>query len=71
MTTTKPQVKIVNLETGEEVIRDPSVAEIAQMKTDKTQLLADNQAEADRATAKAALLARLGITADEAKILLG
>ena len=37
----------------------------------KTKVKADTKAEADKATAKAALLDRLGITADEAALLLG
>ena len=70
MTTTKPQVKIVNCETGEEIVRDATAAEIAQIK-----LNADNaasmQAEAEaKATAKAALLEQLGITEEQAKLLL-
>ena len=68
--TNTPQVKIVNVETGEEIIRDANAEEIAQM-----QLFAVNaaveKAEAEaKATAKAALLERLGITQDEANLLL-
>ena len=37
----------------------------------KAKAKADTKAEADKATAKAALLDRLGITADEAALLLG
>jgi hypothetical protein len=71
MTTTKPQVKIVNCETGEEITRDASNSEIAQMAKDKADYVA-KQVEAEaKATARAALLDKLGITADEAKLLLG
>jgi hypothetical protein len=67
---TKPQIKEYNCETGEEIIRDATTAEIAQMKID-----ADNaataKAEAEaKATAKAELLSKLGITAEEAVLLL-
>lgn len=67
---TKPQVKIVYAETGEEIVRDANAAELAQMEADK--LLNDelNKIEANAQTDKAALLAKLGITADEAKLLL-
>ena len=67
---TKPQVKIVDAETGEEIVRDANAAELAQMQADK--LLNDelNKMEADAQIDKAALLAKLGITADEAKLLL-
>ena len=68
---TKPQIKEYNCETQEETIRDATVAEIAQMAKDKTEADA-RQAEAEaKATQKAALLDRLGITEAEAKLLLG
>jgi hypothetical protein len=71
MTTTKPQVKIVNCETGEEVVRDANAKELAQMKSDANNFIAA-QAEAEtQARVKADLLSRLGLTADEAKLLLG
>jgi hypothetical protein len=69
---TKPQVKIVNAETGEEIIRDATVAEIAQMAKDKTEADA-RQAEAEaKAQAKAAAegkLAALGLTTDDLRAL--
>jgi hypothetical protein len=69
--TTKPQVKIVNCETGEEIVRDATAAEIAQIKVD-----ADNAAKAKaeaeaKETAKSAILDRIGLTADELKTILG
>jgi len=67
---TKPQIKEYNCETQKEIIRDATDAEIAQMAKDKTEA-ETRQAEAEaKATAKAALLDRLGITSDEAKLLL-
>jgi len=68
--TNKAQVKIVNCSTGEETIEDASkeqVAEFAQIAKQKT--AAQNEAEA-KATARAALLNKLGITAEEAALLL-
>ena len=71
MTTTKPQIKIVNCETGEEIVRDATAQEIAQMEIDADNATA-RKAEAEaKATAKAALLEQLGITAEQAKLLLG
>ncbi len=74
-TNTLPQVKIVNLETGEEIIRDATVEEIAQMELDSADSLARKataEAEADaKATARQAILDRLGISAEEAQLLLG
>ena len=72
-----PQVKIVNAETGEEIIRDANADEIAQIKLDadnakaeKAEAQAKAEAEAAKAHEKSALLAKLGITEDEAKLLL-
>jgi hypothetical protein len=67
----KPQVKIVNCETGEEIVRDANAEEIAQMKLD-TDNAATAKAEAEAKEAeRQAILDRLGLTADEAKLLLG
>jgi hypothetical protein len=65
--------KEVNAKTGIETIteRDETAAETKQ-RLDRDKEVAAAQAEAEAAaTSKAALLARLGITADEAKLLLG
>jgi hypothetical protein len=71
MSASKPQIKIVNATTGEEIIRDATAEEIAQIKLDAANYAA-SKAEADaKAAEKQALLDRLGITADEAKLLLG
>lgn len=65
-----PQIKIVNVETGEEIVRDVTAEEIAQMQIDAANAAA-REAEAEaKATAKAALLAQLGITEEQAKLLL-
>jgi hypothetical protein len=71
MTKSKPQVKIVNCETGEEIVRDATADEIAQMEIDAANATAaKTQAEA-KVAEKQALLDRIGLTADEAKLLLG
>jgi hypothetical protein len=70
MTTTKPQVKIVNVETGEEIVRDATTAELAQMKLDAENAAKQLEEAAAKDAAREALLNRLGITADEAKLLL-
>lgn len=67
----KPMIRIHNLETDEIIDREMTDAEFAQYKLEqeKEQKL---QAEVEaKAKQKAALLDRLGITADEAKLLLG
>lgn len=71
MPTSKPQVKIVNCETGEEIVRDANTQEIAQMKIDAEKAAAVKAEAEAKAAEKQALLDRLGITADEAKLLLG
>jgi hypothetical protein len=70
MTKTKPQIKIVDVTTGEEIVRDATVEEIAQIEIDATNAEARKQAEAQARTKREALLSKLGITAEEAKLLL-
>jgi hypothetical protein len=71
MTKSKLQVKIVNATTGEEIIRDANAEEIAQMELDAANYAA-RQAEAEAKTAqRQAILDKLGLTADEARLLLG
>jgi hypothetical protein len=71
MTKTKPQVKIVNCETGEEIVRDATAEEIAQMEIDAVNATSRKaQAEA-REIQRQAILDRLGLTADEVKLILG
>ena len=67
----KPTIKIHNAETGEIIEREMNAEELAQHQIDVER---DAQRQADataKETTKAALLDRLGITADEAKLLLG
>ena len=71
MTKSKPQVKIVDVTTGEEIVRDATVEEIAQMQLDAANALARKEAEAQAIAQRQAILDRLGLTADEAKLLLG
>jgi hypothetical protein len=71
MATTKPQIKIVNCETGEEIVRDANAEEIAQMAIDKANSVAQKAAANQRIADRAALFAQLGITEEQAKLLLG
>jgi hypothetical protein len=67
----RPIIRIHNVETNEVIDREMNDAEFAQYEADKAaQATAQAEAEA-KATQKAALLERLGITADEAQLLLG
>lgn len=70
MTTTNLQIKIVNCESGEEITRNANAEELAQIAADQL-IQAAKQAEAQaKATARAAILDRLGLTAEEAALLL-
>ena len=69
---TTPQIKIVNAETGEEIIRDMDADELAQLEIDKATAQAEAAVKAQAATAKAAAeakLAALGLTTDDLKAL--
>ena len=62
---------IINCETGEETLRELNKAEKDQQKLDEAQAaLVKAEAEA-KASARAAIADRLGLTADELKLLLG
>jgi hypothetical protein len=63
-------VRIHNMETNEIIDREMNDAEFAQYEADQA-AQATEQAEAEaKATARAAILDRLGLTADEAALLL-
>ena len=54
----------------DDLIRDATPEEVEIIEAEAAEILARKQAEAEAATAKAALLERLGITAEEAALLL-
>jgi hypothetical protein len=64
-------VRIHDLSTDEVIDREMNDAEFAQHEADQAAQTEQAAAEAAKAAEKAALLTRLGITADEAKLLLG
>lgn len=68
---TKSIIKIVNVSTGEEIEREMTDDELAQREADTIEAAAIDQFEAQKAAEKTALLAKLGITEDEARLLLG
>jgi hypothetical protein len=59
-----------NATTGEVIEREMTDAEIAQDLVDQAAAAAREAAEAQKAAERAALLSKLGITEDEAKLLL-
>jgi hypothetical protein len=67
---TRPTVRIHDLATNEVIEREMNDAEFAQYEIDQAEAAERATAEAAKAAEKDALLARLGITADEAKLLL-
>jgi hypothetical protein len=70
-TSSRPMVRIHDLETNEVIDREMNDAEFTQYETDKAAHIAAAEAKAKAETDKAALLARLGLTEDELKIILG
>jgi hypothetical protein len=70
-TSNRPMVRIHNAETDEVIDREMNDAEFAAWETDQAaQALAD-AAAAQKAADRAALLTQLGITEEQAKLLLG
>ena len=67
---TKPTIRVHNTETDEIIDREMTAAELKVYEANQESYAAE-KAEADaKATAKAALLSKLGITAEEAALLL-
>jgi hypothetical protein len=71
MTKSKPQIKIINVESGEEITRDATLEEIAQMELDAAEAKAQKTAADAKETQRKAILDRIGLTADELKTILG
>lgn len=70
-TSTRPMVRIHNTETDEIIDREMNDAEFAQYEADQAIAVAAAEARAKAEADKAALLARLGLTEDELKTILG
>jgi hypothetical protein len=70
-TSNRPMVRIHNVETNEVIDREMNDAEFAQYEADQAALAAQAAELAAKAEQKAALLERLGITEEEAQLLLG
>jgi hypothetical protein len=70
-TTTRPMVRIHDLSTDQVIDREMNDAEFTQWQAEQT-AQAEAKAEAEaKAAEKSALLARLGLTEDELKTILG
>lgn len=69
--TSRPMVRIHNIETDEIIDREMNDAEFAQYEADQAAYAVAAEAKAKAEADKAALLARLGLTEDELKTILG
>jgi hypothetical protein len=67
---TRPMVRIHNSETDEVIDREMNDEEFAQYEADQVATAAVSAAAAQKSAEKSALLARLGITEEEAKLLI-
>ncbi len=68
---TRPMIRLHNIETDEIIDREMNDDEFARYEANNT-AIAVEQAEAEaKEAARQAVLDRLGLTADEAKLLLG
>jgi len=68
---TNPMITIHNAQTGEVIEREMTEEELDQLEKDKAEAKTKRDAEAKALADKAALLEKLGITEDEARLLLG
>jgi hypothetical protein len=66
----KPMVRVHNADTDLVTDREMTDAEFEQYKIDQAAAIQEQEAELAKGAAKDALLERLGITADEAALLL-
>jgi hypothetical protein len=65
------EITIHNVETGEIITRSLNAEELAQREIDQANAAAEASAAAQKAADRAALLAQLGITDEQAKLLIG
>ena len=66
-----PTIKIHDVTTGQVIEREMNSDELARLEADQVEHESRMQAKEEAEAAKAALLERLGITAEEARLLLG
>jgi hypothetical protein len=64
------KIKEVNSQTGKEIVRDASEQEIAQRELDIIEGQKQKESIIEKENARKALLEKLGLTEDEAKLLL-
>jgi len=69
--TTKPVIRIHNIETDEIIDREMNDVEFAAYQANQTEQELKQTEAQTKADAKAAILDRIGLTADELKTILG
>lgn len=67
----RPKTCITNIETGEVIVREYTDEEMEVFEAMKAKKIAEDAAKAAKAEKKSELLDKLGITEEEAKLLLG
>ncbi len=67
----RPKINIIDCETGEELVREMNDEEFANHQNIVAQSEENERLKVQAQLDKTALLSRLGITEDEAKLLLG
>ena len=67
----KPTIRIHNTETNEVIDREMTVAEFKVYESEQANTLIKQAETEAKATAKAAILDRIGLTADELQTILG
>jgi len=65
------QIGLYDFETGKNIVRDMNDEELADHELRLQQTAKDEKEYADKIAEREALLTKLGITSDEAKLLLG
>jgi len=68
---TRPVIRIHNTQTDEIIDREMNDAEFANWQLQQEDLIIEKAEAKAKATAKAAILDRIGLTADELKTILG
>ena len=68
--TKRPMIRIHNSESNQVIDRDMNDEEFTQYEADVAKFEADKIAKAEAQTAREAILQKLGLTADEAALLL-
>ena len=71
MPNTRPKIAFHDLATGENIIREMNDDELAQHKIDMANHAKEEAERLEKAEARKAILEKLGLTAEEAALLLG